>query len=458
MIKQHREVTYKNPFDVFAQIAHEYGAIFFDSSQHMSGCGRYSFIATNPFLILRSKNNEIFLNEKKCHGNPWDILNEKLLEFSGEAIPDLPPFQGGAAGFFSYDLSQHLENISSTQKDDMNFPDMMIGFYDEVMAFDHELERAWCFSTSLRARQREAIQGSFQTQTGLLRAGALAMTSNFTQNQYISAVTRVKEHILAGDIFEANISQRFHAEFNGDPFELYSVLRQKNPAPFSAYLSFGDVVLASASPERFLQLKNHHVETRPIKGTCARGKTSEEDEAFAKKLLQSEKDRAENIMIVDLLRNDLSKVCEPHSVKVPKLCGLETYANVHHLVSVVTGTMKKNFHAVDLLKATFPGGSITGAPKIRAMEIIADIEPTKRGPYCGCIGYIGFDGSMDTSITIRTFAIHKNDLTFQAGGAVTMDSDPLQEYEETLTKVSGLKAALRDACCARSSGRTDKLK
>jgi para-aminobenzoate synthetase component 1 len=252
----------------------------------------------------------------------------------------------------------------------------------------------------------------------------------------------VKDYILAGDIFEANISQRFSADLLDRPFDLYRRLREINPATFSAYLAFDDTILASASPERFLKLTHGQVETRPIKGTRPRGKTAQEDQAFANELMKSEKDHAENVMIVDLLRNDLSRVCEDHSVQVPQLCGLESYPAVHHLVSVVTGKLTSKLTAVDLLRATFPGGSITGAPKIRAMEIIAEIEPTRRGPYCGSIGYIGFNGDMDTSIAIRTYAIKNNKVTFQAGGAVVVDSDPVDEYEETLTKARALKKAL----------------
>lgn len=256
---------------------------------------------------------------------------------------------------------------------------------------------------------------------------------------------KVRDYILAGDIFQANISQRFSLPKNISSFDLYSQLRKVNPAPFSAYLNFNEIVIASASPERFLKLENNHVETRPIKGTRRRGKNPQEDKELAKELLQSKKDHAENTMIVDLMRNDLSRVCENHSIQVPQHCGLESYATVHHLVSVVQGKLKPDTTAIDLLKATFPGGSVTGAPKIRAMEIIAEIEPTQRGPYCGAIGYIGFNGNMDTSITIRTYCIRDDIITFQTGGAVVLDSEPEKEYEETFTKANALIKAY-DTC------------
>src|SRR5690606_22147538 len=246
-----------------------------------------------------------------------------------------------------------------------------------------------------------------------------------------------------GDIFEACIAQCFHAPMpHLTPWQLYQRLRQFNPAPFAAYIHAGHYHIASASPERFLKLQHRQVEARPIKGTRPRDTDFSKDQALANELLASEKDWAENVMIVDLLRNDLSRVCQDHSVQVPQLCGLESYVTVHHLVSVITGKLKNNHQIVDLLRATFPGGSITGAPKIRAMEIIGEIEQIVRGPYCGSVGYFGFDGHMDTSIAIRTFAIKDQTVTFHAGGAIVADSDPLAEYQETLDKAAALKRSL----------------
>lgn len=447
------EIGYQDPFLLFSPFAKQEGSLLFHSAEERENSGRYSFIAVDPFQILTSKNGIITLNGQKTEGNPFDFLEELLSPFSFLAHPDLPPFQGGAAGFFSYDLSQHLETIPRHKIDEMAFPDLVVGFYDVVMAFDHVLKRAWIFSSGypennlekriLRSRIRMAeikkiIKKLFPLSP--IQSISFAKTdieSNFSRGDYVGAVEKVKSAIVAGDIFEANISQRFKVELADDfsALECYRKLCAINPAPFSAYLYFSDMVLISASPERFLKLTGKHVETRPIKGTRPRGKTKEEDDLFMQELIDSEKDRAENSMIVDLLRNDLSRVCCDHSVHVPILCGLETYRGVHHLVSVVTGILREDQHAIDLLRATFPGGSITGAPKIRAMEIIAEIEPTARGPYCGSIGYIGFQGDMDSSITIRTCAIKNNCAVFQAGGAVVIDSDPTAEYEETLTKV-----------------------
>jgi para-aminobenzoate synthetase component 1 len=270
------------------------------------------------------------------------------------------------------------------------------------------------------------------------------IASNFTRGGYEAVVQQVVDYILAGDIFQANLSQRFLADLPAelDGWSLYRRLRTRNPAPFAAYLRTGEVEIVSASPERFLKLADRRVETRPIKGTRPRGSTPEEDRRLGEELLASAKDRAENVMIVDLLRNDLSRVCRDHTVLTPEICALESFATVHHLVSTVTGELRPGLDPVDLLRATFPGGSITGAPKIRAMEIIAELEPTQRGPYCGAIGWLGGDGWMDTSITIRTYAIKDRRVAFQAGGGIVADSDPAAEYDETLDKARALIEAL----------------
>src|SRR5688572_31441638 len=270
-------------------------------------------------------------------------------------------------------------------------------------------------------------------------AGGIGLRSTFTHRGYLDAVAKVREYIVAGDIFQANLSQRFQAPLREPPFALYRRLRRRNPAPFAAYLAFGDVTVLSASPERFLRLDpDRQVETRPIKGTRPRGLGPMHDAALGRALAESEKDRAENVMIVDLLRNDLSRVCRPGTVRVPELFALEQHPTVHHLVSTVLGELEPGADAVDLVRAAFPGGSITGAPKVRAMEIIAELEPTRRGVYCGSIGYLSATGAMDTSIVIRTFLALRGQVYFQAGGGIVADSDPEQEYRETLDKARAL--------------------
>lgn len=451
---------------LFAHFAKEEGAVLLDSALSMTELGRYSFIALDPFLSMIAKDTKIKLDsdylglQETISGNPFTVLQTYLNLYKITKHPDLPPFQGGAVGYLGYDLCHHLERLQQYPPDDLQFPDLALGFYDVVLAFDHHQQQAMIISSGLpetepvlqaaRAQKRAydllekmKVKEKISNHINLVKLSLNKITSNFTQTNYEQAVEQVRDYIEAGDIYEANISQRFttilpaHAE----PYQLYQQLRRINPAPFAAYMHFADTVIASASPERFLKLAEGVVESRPIKGTCKRSSDLAEDASLAQALLCSEKDRCENIMIVDLLRNDLSKVCLSHSVRVPQLCGLETYATVHHLVSVVTGQVQPGYGSLDVLMAAFPGGSITGTPKIRAMEIIAELESHARGPYCGCLVYFGFDGSMDSAITIRTFCLQGNQLTFQVGGAIVADSDPKAEYEETLNKAAALQAA-----------------
>ena len=455
-----REIDYLAPLLAFAAVAELPYSVFLDSAQVLERLGRYSFIAADPYRVLTSKNQETWVDGEPVAADPFTVLAEELARFPTESLPELPPFQGGAAGFFSYDLGRLLERLPAAERDDMAYPDLGVGFYDTVIAFDHHTARAWIMASGYpetrpaERRERAAARLEFfaerlaRAPTRLARPDGPASTpkfqSNFSRPDYEAAVQRVIDYIYAGDIFQANMSQRFSAPLpdGWSPFDLYCRLRRLNPAPFAAYLNFGDTILASSSPERFLKVRDGRVETRPIKGTRPRGATAAEDDSLALELLNSEKDRAENVMIVDLLRNDISRVCRDASVQVPELCVLETYATVYHLVSTVVGELADGKTALDLLKASFPGGSITGAPKIRAMEIIAELEPSQRGPYCGSIGYLGFNGAMDSSIVIRTYAIKDRTVTFQAGGGIVADSVPAEEYQETMDKAKALIAAL----------------
>lgn len=439
------EIAFQEPLEVFQKFANQAGSIFLDSAQLMPNCARYSFIALDPFLLWQGADE----------ADPLTALQQKIKEYPLVTIENMPPFQGGVAGFFSYELANTLEKLPEPKNTEALYPVFTLGFYDLVIAFDLVLRRAWIFSSGYPHKNNEMRMSYAKIRLhGLLDQLSLnknpvysemeisSVQTNFTSDEYQQAVSKVKEYILAGDIFEANLAQRFEARITGNPLQLYRCLRQINPAPFSAYLNF-DCVIVSASPERFLKVSNHHVETRPIKGTSRRSDSLEEDKKLALTLKTSEKDISENVMIVDLLRNDLSRVCVDDSVLVTQLCKLETYATVHHLVSVVEGDLQEDADIIDLLRVTFPGGSITGAPKIRAMEIIHEIEKHPRGPYCGSIGYMGFDGSMDTSITIRTLVVRNDKVTFHAGGAIVADSDPLTEYEETLTKAYALLHTLQ---------------
>lgn len=447
------EIAFQDPFDVYARLPAE-STLLLESAM-LTKQSRYSFIAFSPFQFWSSQQEGAPLA-------PWELLEEGLTRYAQPPLPHLPPFQGGYAGIWGYELHSSLEAVPWARTDDLSFPVWMIGAYDLVIAFDHVLRRAWIFSNGLpetgpqrkeRASERLAFALSLLRRTPSIfkeewSLASSSITSSFDQAGYEESVRKGIAYIRAGDIFEVNLSQRFscHLPEDIDVRTLYHRLRRVNPAPFSACFQYGDYGIASASPERFLRLQEGRVEARPIKGTCLRALSPEDDAKRAHALWQSEKDRAENIMIVDLMRNDLSRVSKPHSVQVPQLCGLESFETVHHLVSCVEGELETGKTAIDLLKATFPGGSITGAPKIRAMEIIAEIEPVVRGPYCGSIGYIGFDGQMDLSIVIRTFVMRGRFLTFHAGGAVTVESDPTAEYRETLAKAKALRHTVTGEC------------
>jgi para-aminobenzoate synthetase component 1 len=453
------ELAWVEPHELFHAFAHEPYALLLDSATAGPGRdtalhGRWSFVARDPFETLTSRRGDT--------ANPFATLKAKLAGLrSPPSDESLPPFTGGAAGFFGYDLARRLERLPVERApyavDDQGLPEMALGFYDTVIAFDMATRRALLLSSGQPERDPRKRTSRARDRAADLRARIAAATrpraatasrsdivSNFTRAAYERAVARTVEYIRAGDIFQANLSQRFEAQLDkGDtPYELYLRLRAESPAPFASFFNFGSGALASSSPERFLLCRNGEVETKPIKGTRPRGNTPSQDARLAADLLASEKDRAENVMIVDLLRNDLSRVCADHTVVAEKLCALESFANVHHLVSTVRGRLGDGETAVDLLTAAFPGGSITGAPKLRAMEIIAELEPTTRGPYCGAIGYLGFDGAMDTSIAIRTMTVKGDRVTFQAGGGITADSDPAAEYEETLAKAKAMIRAL----------------
>ena len=456
-------------WDVASRLAGLPHLLFLDSSGGRPDLARYSFVSASPFAWVRSRGRRVEVDGFGGAGDPWARLDDLLRRWPMRSLPGLPPFQGGAAGLFGYDLCHHLERLPRPPLDEFEAPDLAVGLYDWVIGFDHAANRAWLFSTGLPEidpvpRRRRARERLLAVRRWLSRPapsptwlpgpaltpalchplpGLPGLSSNFTRQGFLSAIARGIEYVHAGDCFQVNLAQRLLHPATLPPLELYARLRSRNPAPFAGYLDLGEFALASASPERFVLLRDGEVETRPIKGTRPRGATAEEDGARAAELLASEKDRAENVMIVDLLRNDLGRVCAYGSVRVEAVCRLETYQTVHHLVSEVRGRLRPGLRPVDLLRAAFPGGSVTGAPKVRAMQIIAELEPTVRGPYCGSLGYIGFDGGMDTSILIRTFTIGKGWVQFPVGGGIVADSIPQAEYAETLHKAEGLLRALR---------------
>lgn len=457
-MRQAVALDYADPAAVFAAFADEPWAVFLDSARPDTVLGRFSFICIEPVARLSIAGGVLLRDGKPASGDPFDMLQQMLAARAAPLLPGLPPFQGGAAGFFGYELGGWIEKLPPPRPGGAALPDMAVGIYPAVLAFDVVARQVWLITEAdcppaLSARLRQAVADACR-QTGEQDDPAPADVqsaynprSNFTRADYCAAVARVIDYILAGDIFQANIAQRFTLDLPDDfvPYQFYRRLRQVNAAPFAAYLRLEAGVIASSSPERFLKLADEQVEARPIKGTRPRAtdwaRDRAADRAIAEALLGSEKDRAENVMIVDLLRNDLSRVCRDGSVTVPTLCGLESYAMVHHLVSVVRGRLRAGLGAGDLLRAAFPGGSITGAPKIRAMQIIAQIEPHPRGPYCGAIGYLGSDGGMDLNIAIRTVTFAGGSAHFHAGGGIVADSDPMAEYSETLDKARAIFAA-----------------
>ena len=488
-----------DPAEVCARFLDLPYVLFLDSAATQHADASYSFLAADPLRVVRSKGPDTEI--RNLPGGDWTPIGGDALSVARallpaqptDPVPGLPPFQGGIAGYIGYDWGAVLERLPRPRYDDLAVPDVVLGLYDWVIAWDHRIGTAWLISTGLpesgeaqarRARERmdlvrERLGGrrgsgaagpsgsssgggpsgavtaplprgpaapSYQV-VGVEGAEKIGLRSTFTHRAYLEAVARVREYILAGDIFQANLSQRFQCLSDEPPFQLYQRLRQLNPAPFAAYLGFDEVAVLSASPERFLRLDEdrRRIETRPIKGTRPRGLGPMHDAALGRALAESEKDRAENVMIVDLLRNDLSRVCRPGTVRVPELFALEHHPTVHHLVSTVVGEIEPGSGAVELIRATFPGGSITGAPKVRAMEIIAELEPTQRAVYCGSIGYVSATGAMDTSIVIRTYLALGGQVYFQAGGGIVADSDPELEYRETLDKARGLIETLVEA-------------
>lgn len=443
-----------------ALLRESYG-FFLDSSSTDSGVGRYSFVGADPFLVFKSQ-GDFFKIETPPYGgrtgawarfrtNPFEVLRGLLEKYRlTDSFPI--PLVGGAVGFFSYDLGRFLEHLPDTAQNDLNLPDCALGFYDTVFIFDHLLKKGYIASTGMpetgnkaveRAKKRLAWAQAYldaagrkngEAKSGAELPQAATLKSNFSRDDYLKVIATAKEYIAAGDIYQVNLSQRFEKPMSEEPWSLYRRLRRMNPAPFAAFLNFPEVQVISSSPERFLKVTGRRVETRPIKGTRPRGQNREQDRAMAKALVQSAKDQAEHVMIVDLERNDIGRVCEVGSVSVPQLANLESFATVHHLVSTVTGILKTGADAISLLTASFPGGSITGAPKIRAMEIIEELEPTKRSIYTGAIGYLSFNGDMDVNIAIRTAMSAQGKLYFQVGGGIVSDSDPEAEYQETLDK------------------------
>ncbi|MEY3289540.1 MAG: aminodeoxychorismate synthase component [Pseudomonadota bacterium] len=429
---------------LFSSLARQPWSVFLDSGFPHSHQGRYDIIATDPIctLVTHGEITEITHNNLtiKSGADPFDLVKEQLLP--GFISDDDCPFNGGAIGYFSYDLARRLETLPVIAKDAESIADMAVGIYQWAVIVDHQQQKSRLVGHDCDDLQWQALITQFSHLPEQQEYDAFkvigTIQSNMDKSCYTQAFNRIKQYLKEGDCYQVNLAQRFVAECEGDPWTAYLLLRELNAAPFSGYLNFPEVQILSSSPERFLKLAKNMVETKPIKGTRPRKQDSTEDQAQIKSLENSHKDKAENLMIVDLLRNDISKTCKKGSVKVPSIFNIESYATVHHLVSTITGILADDQHAMDLLKSCFPGGSITGAPKIRAMEIIEELEPNRRGVYCGAMGYIGFNGNMDTNIAIRTLVHSKNTIRCWAGGGIVNDSMADEEYQESFDKAAAL--------------------
>ncbi len=456
-----------DPADACARLSGLPHRAWLDSAIPHHHRGQYSFLGADPWTTVTADQRD-----------PIAALRDALAPHRRDPAPDVPPFQGGAIGYFAYEFGRRLERLPSPRADDLGLPDIWFGLYDWAITWDHATARAWLISTGLpatgpaaarRARSRAGMvldrlaarhpapshhpagaapaapPGELPTEP-VARLG-YAVGSAMSEAAYHHAARQIRDYIAAGDVFQVNLTHRLAAPLPVNPLAFYRRLRRVNPAPFAAYLELGPWVVASASPERFVQVDwRGRVETCPIKGTRPRrADDPRADAALGAELLASEKDRAENVMIVDLLRNDLARVCAPGSVAVPELCALESFASVHHLVSTVVGQLVPGRDALDVITAAFPSGSITGAPKIRAMEIIREVEPVARGVYCGAIGYCSVTGTLDTSVAIRTCTIRSDRVFFGVGGGITADSDSALEYSETLDKARGIVNALAPA-------------
>lgn len=468
---------------LFAPIAHLPWAMMLDSGQAInpatgkagSQYGRYDILVAEPFITLVTKGQYTAVTRgaqvEHSEDDPFELLKNVLAPYKTPKVgilfaeTDSPvagttlPFAGGAVGYFAYDLARRLEKMPNHAIPAAEIPEMMIGVYDWAVIVDHREKCSFLVSHGFDAATHQnwhRLKALFEAPSGASSINAdlndfqinSSVKSNLPESEYKTAFTKIKNYIKEGDCYQVNLAQRFSAQASGDSWQMYQKLREISPAPFMAYMQLPlskteNFQVLSDSPERFLQTTGTHVETRPIKGTRPRSGDAAQDLAYSNELLTSLKDKAENLMIVDLLRNDLSKTCAIGSVKVNKLFQLQSFANVHHLTSFIVGQLKPNKTSVDVLRACFPGGSITGAPKLRAMEIVDELEPHRRELYCGAIGYISFDGDMDTNISIRTAIVCKNELSFYAGGGIVADSEADKEYEETLNKASSFAKIIK---------------
>lgn len=430
-----------NTVDIFEKIAHLPWAIFLDSCRPHLQQGRYDIISALPPTTLRTQGEETLIQSQDRAAtsleDPFMLMKQKLHHRPQYQLP----FTTGAMGYWSYDLGRRIEKLPNLAKADIDLPDMAIGIYNWSIVTDHDEKQSWlCTQDDVSQAQHQLIEELLTSHSNPMPVSTFRVTSPITSNlsktAYQEAFNQIQAYINAGDCYQVNLAQRFQAKTQGDPWDAYKTLRQANPAPYATFMRLpGTKAILSLSPEQFIRLENGIATTKPIKGTLPRHPNPKIDKQLAAQLQASEKDRAENLMIVDLLRNDLSRNCVAGSVKVPSLFAIESFPAVHHLVSTITGKLAPNKHTIDLLREAFPGGSITGTPKIRAMEIIESLEPHRRKLYCGSMGYIDHNGNMNTNIVIRTLIHTDNNLYCYAGGAILADSTLEGEYQETFDKI-----------------------
>jgi anthranilate synthase component 1 len=465
------------PVSAFQKLDLSSAACLFESVIGGEKVGRYSFLASEPFLQIKAYGTRVTVSRRTGSTDPWEeetletanpleTLRAQVQAMNVCHLPELPPFIGGAVGYAGYDTVRYVENLPNPPHDDRQLPDLWFALYDHMIVFDHVQKTVIVLALAdVRDKSPAALAAAYADASdqvdrliGLLEAPSTALglddiqvggevtletTSNLTQPQFEAAVEKCVEYIRAGDIFQVVLSQRLQTPLEVPPFELYRTLRVVNPSPFMFYLRTPDVTLVGSSPEIMVRVVDRRVTVRPLAGTRPRGKTEAEDERLAEELLADPKERAEHVMLVDLGRNDVGRVAEFGSVEISDVMVIERYSHVMHITSNVNGQLRDEFDSFDALAACLPAGTVSGAPKVRAMQIIDELEPNRRGPYAGAVGYIDFAGNMDTCIALRTVVIHDDTAYVQAGAGIVADSDPATEYQETLNKARGLLSAIQ---------------
>lgn len=456
------------PVGAFRKLGSGVNSFLLESVEHGERWGRYSFIGIDPFMVMTAidgvttATGSVPANVETAP-DPLSALEHAIEAYRTPALPGLPPLHGGAVGYLGYDVARYIERLPQTTKDDLGFPEMVMLFIGRLLVFDHLRQRLTVISNVAigdePARQYDEAVASAEELVERLATTPTHSTpvsptldvapenvqSTLTPGQFCAMVEQAKEHIAAGDIFQVVLSQRFAMPTSADPFDVYRVLRLINPSPYMYFFRLDAMTIVGSSPEPLLKVLNREAISRPIAGTRWRGANEAEDRALAEELLADEKERAEHVMLVDLARNDLGRVCEPGSVHVTDLMKIERYSHVMHIVSEVRGRLEEQRSTMDSLKAAFPAGTVSGAPKIRAMQIIDGLEPTRRGPYAGCVGYLDFSGNLDTCITLRTAFIKDGTAYVQAGAGIVADSDPASEEQETRNKARALLTAVKAA-------------